>query len=130
MNKSKAQKSLDRLFNYCEEIDNHLPVNEKAHYIMLPDVLELQRFINNTVEVIHCKDCKYYTEYFPELHKSKKKVFYCCGGFVDSQMALNPDDYCSYAERKSKVKRCFDIPENVANMLLEDTERKEAENDE
>ena len=52
------------------------------------------------VQVVRCKDCKYYTEYFPVIHKTKKKVFYCCGGFVDSQMALNPDYYCSYGERR------------------------------
>lgn len=52
--------------------------------------------------VVRCKDCKYYTDYIA--YTKSFKSHYCSGGFVDSNMALHPDDYCSYGERKDNDK--------------------------
>ena len=54
----------------------------------------------DVVEVVRCKDCKYYTDYMA--YTKNFKSHYCSGGFVDSNMALHPDDFCSYGERKGK----------------------------
>jgi len=54
----------------------------------------------DVVEVVRCKDCKYYTDYMA--YTKSFKSHYCSGGFVDSNMALHPDDFCSYGERKGK----------------------------
>jgi len=73
----------------------------------------------DVVEVVRCKDCKHFVE------TSGTR-----GGCFLFQGMTNPrnDDFCSEGERKeSKVKRCFDIPKDVAERLLEDTERKEAD---
>ena len=36
---------MERIFNYCEEIDLHLPENERTGYHMLPDVQLVERYI-------------------------------------------------------------------------------------
>lgn len=41
----EALESLDNLFNYCEEIDNSLPENERSGYKMLPDIHKIRRYI-------------------------------------------------------------------------------------
>lgn len=70
------------------------------------------------VKVIRCKDCKYY---------STDNMGYC-NKPNSGLMFAEENDFCSYGERKeSKVKRCFDIPKEVAEMLLEDTERRKSE---
>lgn len=35
---TKALEALDRIFNYCEEIDLHLPKEEQVGYDMLVDI--------------------------------------------------------------------------------------------
>lgn len=35
---NKALEAMDRIFNYCEEIDNHITEEERTGYKMLPDV--------------------------------------------------------------------------------------------
>lgn len=35
---TKALEALDRIFNYCEEIDLHIPEEEKIGYDMLVDI--------------------------------------------------------------------------------------------
>ena len=41
----------------------------------------------------------------------------------DGRPCVGDCDFCSYEPVESKVKKCFDIPKEVAEMLLEDTER-------
>ena len=43
--KDEALKSLDDIFNYCEEIDNNIPENERSGYKMLPDILKIRKYI-------------------------------------------------------------------------------------
>ena len=39
---------MERIFNYCEEIDLHIPENERTGYEMLPDVQLVERYILST----------------------------------------------------------------------------------
>ena len=45
MDKEQAFQAMARIFNYCEEIDLHLPENERTGYDMLPDVQLVERYI-------------------------------------------------------------------------------------
>ena len=38
MTQEEAIKTVDRIFNYCEEIDWHLPEEEQTGYEMSPDI--------------------------------------------------------------------------------------------
>lgn len=40
-------KKIDDIFNYCEEIDNHLPKEEQTGYRMLPDIFYIQKEVRN-----------------------------------------------------------------------------------
>lgn len=46
--KQKALAALDNIFNYCEEIDCHLPDNEKTGYEMLSDYFIIRKYIMGT----------------------------------------------------------------------------------
>lgn len=46
MTVKEANEALDRLFDYCEEIDNHIPEEERTGYDMLPDIQALRKFIS------------------------------------------------------------------------------------
>jgi hypothetical protein len=35
----------DRIYNYCEEIDYHIPENERSGYKMLPDILKIHELL-------------------------------------------------------------------------------------
>ena len=48
MDKKQALEAMARIFNYCEEIDLHLPENERTRYNMLPDVQLVERYIWST----------------------------------------------------------------------------------
>lgn len=45
MSIDKALKALDDIFNYCEEIDNNIPENERSGYKMLPDIQKIRKYI-------------------------------------------------------------------------------------
>ena len=49
MDKKQALEAMGRIFNYCEEIDLHLPENERTGYNMLPDVQLVERYILSSV---------------------------------------------------------------------------------
>lgn len=42
-----ALDALERIFNYCEEIDNNIPKDERTGYNMLPDVFVIQEVLTN-----------------------------------------------------------------------------------
>lgn len=50
MDKKQALEAMERIFNYCEEIDLHLPEDERTGYNMLPDVQLVERYIWGTDE--------------------------------------------------------------------------------
>ena len=70
---------------------------------------EAKIYCADLFELVMCKDCKkHYNLKYPEC------------------LWTDDDFYCADGERKeSKVKKCFDVPKEVAEMLLEDTEGKE-----
>lgn len=47
ISRENAINALDRIFNFCEEIDNHLPDTEKTGYKMLSDYLIIMKYLNN-----------------------------------------------------------------------------------
>lgn len=49
MDKKQALEAMERIFNYCEEIDLHLPEDERTVYNMLPDVHLVERYILSSV---------------------------------------------------------------------------------
>lgn len=64
----------------------------------------VQRYIDSisteTVQVVRCKDCDSYVEvawWFDD--EGKKKECHCC---VAHSIPVQPNDYCSYGERKEK----------------------------
>ena len=53
------------------------------------------RVLEGSAEVIRCKDCKFYRDYYGERRCS---VF---TGSYDNPFPTDPDDFCSYGERRS-----------------------------
>ena len=45
MTKEEALEALDRIFNYCEEIDCHLPKEERTGYIMYGDYRAIRDYL-------------------------------------------------------------------------------------
>lgn len=45
MDKKQALEAIERIFNYCEEIDLHIPEDERTGYNMLPDVQLVKQYI-------------------------------------------------------------------------------------
>lgn len=45
MDKKQALEAMERIFNYCEEIDLHIPEDERTGYSMLPDVQLVEQYI-------------------------------------------------------------------------------------
>lgn len=43
--KKQALEAMERIFNYCEEIDLHIPEDERTGYNMLPDVQLVEQYI-------------------------------------------------------------------------------------
>ena len=52
----------------------------------------------DVVEVVRCKDCKWYMEYIPRKGESAMMCF--CNCCIGGQGKKKPTDYCSYGERK------------------------------
>ena len=47
MSEKGILKKIDDIFNYCEEIDNHLPKEEQTGYRMLPDIFYIKKEVRN-----------------------------------------------------------------------------------
>ena len=47
MSEKGILKKIDDIFNYCEEIDNHLPKEEQTGYRMLPDIFYIKKEVHN-----------------------------------------------------------------------------------
>lgn len=45
IDKEQALQAMARIFNYCEEIDLHIPEDERTGYKMFPDVQLVERYI-------------------------------------------------------------------------------------
>ena len=90
INREDAIEAIDRILNYCEEIDLHLPKEEQSGYKMLNDYLAVRRYLVNSVEVVRCKDCRRRDE--------KINVIPLCPIALCKERTED-DDYCSYGER-------------------------------
>ena len=49
----------------------------------------------DVVEVVRCMDCKYYDSYYTSCHHQRHD-------HQEFRVVQEPDDYCSYAERRSE----------------------------
>lgn len=47
---AKVYEITERIFNYCEEIDNNIPEAERTGYKMLPDILALWDIVRGEEE--------------------------------------------------------------------------------
>lgn len=45
ISRQAAIEALERIFNFCEEIDAHLPEDEKSGYKMFPDYMAVRTFL-------------------------------------------------------------------------------------
>lgn len=54
----RAMRSLENIFDFCEEIDVHLPTEEKSGYRMFPDYQAIREYIANssTVYILYVND--------------------------------------------------------------------------
>lgn len=66
MNKEELIKAVDRIFNNCEEIDNHNSVEDRTGYKMLEDIKlltnginDLQQRIDKIMEIIELNQYSY-----------------------------------------------------------------------
>ena len=58
----------------------------------------------DAVEVVRCKDCKYYKEFRTKRNKQIMRL--CCRmGKNDMEYSVKPDDFCSYGERKDVIQK-------------------------
>ena len=85
-------EAIDRILNYCEEIDMHLPKEEQSGYDMFNDYLAVRRYLVNSVEIVRCKNCKH----IKEEHFNIMPDGYSC---ELSGVMVEPEHYCSYGER-------------------------------
>lgn len=58
ISKDEAIKALDRIWNFCEEIDFHLTPEERTGYKMLPDYQTVRKYLEEDPEVIACGECE------------------------------------------------------------------------
>lgn len=50
MTKEEALEALERILNYCEEIDCHLPKEERTGYVMYGDYRAIKDYILGETE--------------------------------------------------------------------------------
>ena len=60
MSNIEALEALDRIFNYCEEIDNNISKEEQTGYDMLDDINIIRRTLND----IDCEHCECWAKYW------------------------------------------------------------------
>ena len=94
MTREEAIKTVHRIFNYCEEIDCHLPEDEQSGYEMYPDIRAVIEYIRDTpeadvVEVVRCKDC---------IHREKYECNHIMLG--STKLGVTDDYFCADGERK------------------------------
>lgn len=58
----KAFEALDRIFNYCEEIDNNIPEKERTGYNMLDDIGIIRQTLKE--QSIRCEHCECWEKYW------------------------------------------------------------------
>lgn len=73
ISRDEALKAVDDIFNYCEEIDNSLPENERSGYKMLPDIHKIRKYI--------VENTRPHGEWLPKYDDNGGKRYVCsiCG---------------------------------------------------
>ncbi len=107
ISRDEALKAVDDLFNYCEEIDNSLPENEKSGYEMLPDIHKIRKYIiENERSHGECKTCKHYVPYREQFSNRPRGDGYCKSTITNAEgeAYINCHDewYCAYYEREGE----------------------------
>ena len=95
----KLQDYLPDAINACDNSENCL------HRVTLEEAKK-KLLSSDVVEVVRCKDCKYYTEHYQDTygeygrcdHPQQNYEIECFDMWVET----DPDDYCSYGERKEQ----------------------------
>lgn len=64
IDRQAAIEAFDRIFDMCEEINNHLPEDDpdRSDYKMFPDYMTVWRYLSEQPEIIRCKDCKHWAK--------------------------------------------------------------------
>ena len=108
MTQEEAIKAVDRIFNYCEEIDCHLPKEEQTGYDMLLDINAVIEYILDNPKVVRCKDCKYYKTVYESYYKQLPDYYPTeedkhngrCNHPDGLDGKIHEDNFCSKGERK------------------------------
>ena len=96
MSEEGILKKIDDIWNYCEEIDNHLSKEEQTGYKMLPDILYIQKEVRNLQQKVEQlenikKEIKEYIE----------KNVVCCKN-SDMLVELNANDLLNILNKGSE----------------------------
>lgn len=86
----------EKLMAYPIRIDHYDKENGNLDFVLgIESVLEYAQYLP-TVEVVRCKDCKYYNKHLalePFCEYLTDKVGYC-----DEAVYMQDDDFCSYGK--------------------------------
>ena len=89
--------ALERLNNYCEEIDYHLPIEEQTGYQMFPDYMIIWQYLMSIkTKITHCEDCVYWNDGSCNC----PNIVVNCQDYYVGDIQTSADDFCSYAERR------------------------------
>lgn len=94
------KKRLAKILDNSPNLD--VPYHSQEEYEKAAEYL----IENDVVEVVRCKDCKYYTEHYEGTygeygrcdHPQQEYEVEC----YDMWVATDPDDFCSYGERREE----------------------------
>ena len=99
-NKRVAIYALERIYNFCEEIDNHLPENKKTRFEMLRDYHIIKKYLMSDVrenvrgEWMHGKELGYSFEHGEEIPYYNKWFCSECGFEPYYSRDIHTLNYC------------------------------------
>ena len=82
----------DKKYIEVNDLLKHLP--DEPYKGAIRRVLQ-QAHAADVAEVVRCKDCKYYDSYYTSCDHERHD-------HQEFRVVQEPDDYCSYAERRSE----------------------------
>jgi hypothetical protein len=95
---------LDDLMKFPIRIDHYDRENGNEHFVLgIESVLEYAENLPtvDAVEVVRCKDCRHYIQPWQDSEERRCSVF---NGSYDRPFPTEPDDFCSYGERRTDDK--------------------------
>lgn len=107
MSEEGILKKIDDIWNYCEEIDNHLSKEEQTGYKMLPDIFYIKKEVRNLQQKVEQLE-KEVNEYQKELEKADSITQSCI--FQGKQ------------ESKISFRNCLNRLEQLENIRKETIE--------